>query len=85
MGHASLLRPERPLPTGQSAECRYAEARITALAVIAAPYVGGVMGTSTSRRYTLSLRLRGPAVKGTDWLGCQKNRRAVIATIRTGR
>jgi len=48
-GHASLMRPMRPLPTRPFACCRYAEARMHASTIIAACCVGGNMPTSAAR------------------------------------
>ena len=48
-GLASLMRPQRPLPAGCSwGESRYAEARTSTSAVVAAVCVGGVISTSLS-------------------------------------
>lgn len=46
VGHALLMRPESPLPARCSWSCRYAKARTSAPAIIAALCVGGVINAS---------------------------------------
>jgi len=78
-GHASLLRPPRPLPRYRSRVSRYAAARTRTAAVNAACCPGGSMPTSVRRG---ARRIwPTPIAKGAGVLRCCQDQRTRVAPI----